>query len=187
MAVLYRVQVNWTGARVVGGGISTHYFTQAGGTAQQAVTALETMWAAIDALMFGDTSWATDPEVQEIESTTGLIVGVDFPSVGGGTGGSGTSPLPAANQGLIQWRTGAVVNGRQLRGRTFVPGLTIGDVTVGGNMQAGSQGTIDAAATALMTNASSELVVYSRKHKVHALVTDVTVAPKFSVLRGRRD
>lgn len=187
MAGLWRVSVDWTGTGAVGGGLSTHYFTVAGGTAANAVTAVSTFWTAVDNFISSQMTWNIDDEVQEIESTTGILTGSTFVSVGGNTGGSSNTMLAPQTQGLIQWRTTTVVAGRILRGRTFVPGPTTDQLSGAGVPAPLYLTGLTTAATALRTDGNSELVVYSRKHKVFGIVTDNTSWQKFATLRGRRD
>lgn len=40
---------------------------------------------------------------------------------------AGTAPLPRQTQGMIRWNTTGIVNGRRVRGRTFVPAPDEGD------------------------------------------------------------
>ena len=187
MATLYRVGVDWSGTGVQGGGRSTHYFDAAAGTAQQAATAVATFWGAVDAFICSTARWDIDQEVSLIDSLTNTITDSDFVSAAGATGTDGSAMLPPATQGLIQWRTVIFVSGRVLRGRTYVPAPPEGQSEVTGIPSAAYVAALDAAGTALVSDASSALQVYSATHKVATDVSDVTVWNKWASLRTRRD
>lgn len=57
-----------------------------------------------------------------VDAATGTLTGTYSGSAGAAVASSGGSaPLPAQTQGLIKWGTNAVVAGRRVQGRTFVP------------------------------------------------------------------
>lgn len=187
MPTLYRVGVDWSGGGVFGGGRSTHYFNATGGTAAQAATAVATFWGAVDAYICNTARWDLDTEVQEIDSATGLITATTYVTAAGASGTDASAQLPPTVQGLIQWRTGAVVSGRTLRGRTYVPAAPEGQSDATGIPSTGYQTALDTAAEALMNDANSDLVVYSTTHRTAGVVNAVTVWNKWASLRSRRD
>jgi len=187
MATLYRLGTDWSGGGVFGGGRSTLYFDTDGGSAQQAATAAATFWGAVDAFVCNTARWDLDPEVQMIDEATGSIVSTDFVTPAGATGTDASAQLPPTVQGLIQWRTGTVVSGRVLRGRTFIPAAPEGQNDASGIPSAAYTAALDTAATALMNDANCQLAIYSKTHGVSGLVTDVTVWNKWASLRSRRD
>jgi len=191
MAELYRVRVGWTG----GSGtpwLSTHYFLESAGTAQQAATAVGVFWGAVDALINSGHDWATEPDVSTIESTTGALTGVVQTTSQTGTGGSAVERLPQATQGLLQLRTGAVIGDRELRGRIFIPGLTQ-DSNDAGDVIAATITAVNAAAVTLMTSANADLHIWKRPSSSggsdgsNAQVVGASMWTKFAVMRSRRD
>ena len=92
-------------------------------------------------------------------------------------------------QGLVHWLTGDFVNGRQLRGKTFIPGLCEDDNTTAGLMSSTCQGVIATAADALLTASGTNgpLMIYSPTNHVAEAVQANTVGTKWAVLRSRRD
>lgn len=133
-----------------------------------------------------------DGNADNIDEATGNIVGqVDFEeplAVTGGVQGN----YSAASGAVVNWLTGSFVNGRQVRGRTFIVPLTTnsydaqGDITSGvlDRIRAGAQGLVDA-------NIPSPLVVWSRPRGgaggTSHVVTGSRVPDLGAVLRSRRD
>ena len=166
--------------------LSTMYFGEgASNLAQDAVTAVGAFWGAVDAHISNLVNWSTESDVAVI-SDLGVLTGVDSTTPATGSGAAVADPLPMATQGLVRWRTGLIVLGRELRGRTFVPGLTE-SAAVDGGLAAAVQSDIQTAADALMADVNSALVVWSRTHSVSATAQAATVWSQFAVQRSRRD
>lgn len=188
---MYRVRVTFTGGSGVPW-LATHYFREAGGTAQQAATAVGTFWGAVDAFINSGTDWTTEADVSLIDDATGQLTGVQSTTPVTGTGGSAVERLPQQDQILVRWRTGSTVNGRELRGRTFIPGV-IEDTNDAGDVLAATRATILTAAQALITDANSVLLTWHRPTSPgaadgsEAIVTTASVWQRFAVLRSRRD
>lgn len=171
--------------------LNTLYFDQGGGTAQQAVTAVGNFWGAVDALIDSEVNWRTEADVTDINPLTGQPTSVIQTTPVTGTGAAVGDALPVATQALVRWRTGFFSNGRERRGRTFVPALVeaSGD---NGKLLAASQTTIQTAAAALIADVNSILVVWSRPdlptlNGGFSAVTASSVWEQFAVLRSRRD
>lgn len=102
-----------------------------------------------------------------------------------------TDPVvPDASQALIRWNTSTVINGRFVRGRTFLPGLASAHV-VGGNLDSATVTTIGALATMIRTGTNVNHVIW---HRPKALAGGVAVPsisgvawPELAVLRRRRN
>ncbi len=118
VANLYRVQTVFTG--VAGSPYySTFHFSAGFGSATAAVAAAGGFWNAVDGSMFNECTWDIPGEVEVIDDSTGNIIAVENATPQSGTGGLSAQPLPPATQGLIRWRTGQFVGGREIRGKTF--------------------------------------------------------------------
>lgn len=185
---MLQVKLNWTGTGTVGGGVSLLNFAGSGGSlAEGAAFAAE---AFLDSLVPHLTSFATvqiDPVVLQIDSTTGSIeAALTVTSYDPHVGSAAGDPLPLATQGLISWRTGSYVGGREVRGRFFVPCMSEGDST-SGVMTSVAQGNLESAAAALLGATSGDLGVWSRTHLSLVNVTGYSVSTKFAILRSRRD
>lgn len=166
--------------------LSTCYFAesdQAGATAANA--AVGTFWSAVDAQMSNQVSWSTEPEVA-VMSPGGAISGLLPVTPVTGTGGGTAEMLPLAAQLVVQLRSGFWVNGREIRGRLFVPGITQGANDDGEVLEANRTLTTNAAA-ALRDAAGCELVIWSRKNLATATVVTVNTWKQFGMLTSRRD
>lgn len=182
---MLRVRVVWNG---IGGTpyLTTHYFVGTTQTeADDAVTATGNFWGALDNVLDSGMSWATDPEVTVIDFVSGAPLGAFTTTPVVGTGSVSSNALGFALQGLIRWRTGVFVGGREIRGRTFVPGIT----ATGGGDGVPAAATITAmnnAATAFIAATPSVLVVWSRQHGQDEPATSGSAWTQFAVLRSRR-
>lgn len=112
--------------------LSTFHFVGGGSVdAEAAADAARGFWAEIVASMAAPALIQVAGEVEEFNPATGALLALhpteQAPLLATGLG----DPLPWATQGLIRWRTGVFVDGREIRGRTFVPALTEGHSTTG--------------------------------------------------------
>lgn len=185
MVDLYRVRTVFTG--IAGTPyLSTMYFRTIDGTAQQAVNAVGAFWGAVDGQMHTDLLWDTDSDVEVISDATGQIVSVQSTTPVSGGGALSGDILPPATQALIRWRTGSFVGGREIRGKTFIPGLTETAAT-SGQVTTATLTAFETAAATLQGTANANLVVYSRANNTHAEVVSSSCWAQFAVLRSRRD
>lgn len=104
--------------------------------------------------------------------------------------GSGTGQAVAdATQVLVQWRTGVVRAGREVRGRTFIPGLNAVNLA-DGNIGEAYAAAIEQAADTYLTDTSIGFGIWSRptEGRVGALVqvASTRVWRELAVLRRRR-
>lgn len=182
---MYRVRTTFTG--VTGSPwVSTAFFSEAGGTSQQAATAVGAFWAAVDSLMEVSVSWTTLADVELVDAVTGQVTGVESttPLTGGGV--AATTGLPVATQGLVRWRTGSYHNGRENRGRWFIPGLATASNT-DGQPSSTMLSTVNTAAATLITDGNSVFQIWSRANAHADNVTAGSCWSQFAVLRSRRD
>lgn len=182
---MYRVRTVISGGQ---GGpyLSTMYFNVVGGlTAANANAAVGTFWNSVKAKMGNSLSYATEAEVAEVDIATGQVTGIAAVTPQTGTGTPTTDMCPWTTQGLIRWRTGIFVGGREVRGRTFVPGPTEVENTAG--VPAAAYVTaLNAAASALIADANSDLMVYSKKNRDAVPVLSGSTWSQWAVLRSRR-
>lgn len=182
---MYRVRTTFSG--VTGSPwLSTMFFDEAGGSAANAVTAVGAFWGAVDNLIDSSVSWTTLADVESVDATSGHVTAVTATTPQFGAGGGGTSGIPIVAQGLVRWRTGVYLNGREVRGRTFIPGLGTPSNS-DGTLTPGSATTIGTASAALIADIASILVVWSRANLQAKTVTASSVWTQFAVLRSRRD
>lgn len=183
---MYRVRTVFTGTPGAPY-LSTMYFAESGGTAQQAATAVGTFWGAVDSNLTNSINWATEADVALVNAATGAVTAAVATVPVTGTGALADAQLPRASQGLVRWLTGIYVGGRQIRGRTFIPGVTEGGNTTDGLITPALQGVIDAAAATLIASANADLEVWSRALGQSNVATVGTTWSEFAILRSRRD
>jgi hypothetical protein len=168
------------------------FFGELGGTAQQAADAVRAFWASLASTLGNGVSAQVESDVAHIDENDGSLTGASATTTTAVAFTSSGEPLPFATQGLIRWTTGVVVNGRFLKGKTFVPAFTETNST-GGAPTAATLSSMSTAAQNLMADANSTLVVWHRETAPGAgdgeavFVTGHTEWAKWAVLRSRRD
>lgn len=127
---------------------------------------------------------------REVDEATGTLTG--FWSAPGlaAVAGTGTGQSVAdATQVLVQWRTGVVLNGREVRGRTFIPGLNAVNLA-DGNIGEAYRAAIETAAETNLIPLSIGFGVWRRPKEgvpgAHVQATNATVWNELAVLRRRR-
>lgn len=168
---------------------STHYW---GGTepgeADAVVAALAQFWTDTAPQRFIQLVGTIQGEVEVVDPATGQVTAIYNTDDPVQAGTNTTTQLSGATQGLLRWRTGVFVGGREMRGRTFLPGPTEG-LNDNGNPSGPYQGAYTTAAEALILAAppSSGLVVYSPTHRQFAAVQAASTWNRWAVTRSRRD
>lgn len=167
--------------------LSVMHFDGTGGTqAQAAADAVSTFWGGIQSAMSSTLTAEVQPEVVEFTLATGQPTGVHSVTGSSTTGSEAGEPLPWATQGLIRWRTGFFAGGREVRGRTFIPGPTENRSTAG-RPDSAYQTDLQNAASALIGNAEANFGVYSPTKAAFASATASSVWGQWAVMTSRRD
>lgn len=182
---MYRVRTVFNGVQG-SPWLSTMFFASETFTAADAVTAVGQFWTSIQTLQGNDITWATEGDVETVDAATGQTTAVESTTPQTGAGSAATPLISIASQGLVRWRSGFYIAGREVRGRTFIPGLTSTAVD-DGSVAAGTRTDIQTAADALIADANSSLVVWSRAHGQQPNAESASVWANFAVLRSRRD
>jgi len=198
MATLNRFRVTWSGLSGLPG-VSTFYGVPSGPTPDM-TPALRTFFESIKALLPSATTISYPTVADQIEDTTGDLVGAS--SMAGGaatTGGGGTSY--AAPTGLgVRWSTSGIVRSHRVSGRTFLVPMVV-TLATGGLPAAATVTTVNNAANALVTALSGTMTIWARpliernpdgtstvlQLGSHHNVLSGAAIPKFVVLRSRRD
>lgn len=163
------------------------YFTAISGkTPQDAADAVYTFWHDARTAISNQYTIDVQPDVFTIDVATGQPTSSSSTTTLQVTGGTGTDPLPWATQGLVKWTTGTFLFGRQLQGRTFIPGPGE-DANTNGVPVSGYKSTLQTAAGNLLSASNAELVVYSRVHKHTEPVSGHIEWSKWAILTSRRD
>lgn len=159
----------------------------ADGAAPDAVAAaVRAFYDGIKAEIADTYSVAIEPNYRILDATTGAMTDAGLLTTGTAAveGTSSLGPLPDAVSALVRWNTGMIVNGRFLKGRTFVPGVSYDNLT-GGNMSAGCVTTFNTAAAALV-NLDAGFAVWSRTAGVvHPVIAGDTWT-EYATQRRRR-
>lgn len=197
---IVRVRTAWTGL-VQGGGLSTHYFTQVVGTdAEDLQAVVQTFWGTCAPQITNECSFRVLGEMDVIDETTGELIETMSTIDGATTAGTSTEDnQPPATQTLLRLRTGAVVAGRRLQGRLFIPGPPRNGTGDTLTPTTASRAAYQNAAAALITATTGigPWVVWSRpvsdnptvpdRPGTTAAVVNGSVWDKYAVLRSRRD
>jgi hypothetical protein len=165
--------------------VSTMFTGQAGGTAQQAATAVSFFWNSVKNRINSGYTMLVEALVYEIDIPTGDATAVHQTTNTPVAGGQGTDPVNGFTQGLISWHTGFFIAGRELVGKTFIPGVSEGD-TAAGIPSSTYLSDLASAATAYLASANATPTVYSRAHHSSVGIAGFRVAPTWSVLKSRR-
>lgn len=110
------------------------------------------------------------------------------PAIIGGAGGK----YSAASGCCFTWSTGTFVNGRRVRGRTFLVPLESGCYAPDGSLDDGTRTILAAAANALVTAGTDHFVIWHRPKPhgtdtgIAAKVTSVTLRDRVAILTSRR-
>lgn len=156
---------------------------------QECVDYVEDFWTGLRMQLGAQTVARVQGSGRLKDEATGQVTGFYSATAPAAVLGALTDkPLADATQGLVQWRTGVVRGGREVRGRTFIPGLTVGSLD-GGNLSGGARDAIGAAASAL-AGPITGFGVWSRpvegRPGLLVQASGATVWTEFAVLRRRR-
>lgn len=188
--MVHEIVTRWTGPRMPGGMVSVMYFTDEQQIAAQRA-ALSQLWTDAGMVLHDSIHWNVETTGRVVSMATGQTIGLwtDSPGYSGSGNHSAGSPVANATQALIQWRTGVYQNGREARGRTFVPGLSTTALHQG-EMTPASQNALQAAVDLFVSTVPS-FCIFSRPKGLATgstnYVTAGTVWREFAVLRSRRD
>lgn len=131
----------------------------------------------------------TFSETAQVFTTGGVLTGELSYTPPAQVNGTGSGAYNGAGGGRVNWLTGAFLNGRRVRGRTYLVPQVSTAFDTNGTLSSGYISALTAAAAALVSGAP-ELVVISRLGPgsgSESLVTGASVPDRASVLRSRRD
>lgn len=196
MSIVRELVLEWTSINSPGGVSVLHF---GGITPMEDIQIGLKAWAAANFnLIPPTTSMRVPGEGREFDDTTGTLTGV-WSGTESGTqaGNQPAQSVPNSTQALMRFTTGAVVAGRLLKGRMFIPGLR-NDLIVNGELQEAAR--LQLAATWRDNIGDLEAqVIWSRpfagsttptvrpaRAGSSSTVTEVSVWSEFAVQRGRR-
>lgn len=183
---MLRVQTIFTG--VAGSPYYNSLYFQGGSLvdAQSVHDRVADFWLALGSVLSQDLSAQVQGDVEALDPNTGQVVGVFGITPRVIIGGDSGQPLPFFTQGLVQLRTGVWVNGREIRGRMFIPSPTENAQTTG-QPSGAYRNTIQDELDDLIGGTPTQLGVYSRTHRQLEYVSAATTWTQWGSLRSRRD
>ena len=187
MADVREVVTDWS--TIAGSGfVSVEFFDTSASIAAQR-TALNAFFASVAASLNNTARYSIRVAGRTLDSASGTLTGGWTDGTAHSAAGSGTvAAIPDAAQVLFRWNTFAIINGRVLKGRTFIPALEISAIA-GGNIGNTFVGLFNGYAQALCASATG-FGVWHRPvlgaGGSHHVATAGSVWPELAVLRRRR-
>lgn len=181
---LLRVRTGIVGT-LGGAEVSTMFFQVGAGTAQDAATAVRAFWNDIKANISSAYTMQVENIVYEINPLNGQPVATHGTTNTPVVGTDGGGLLPPATQGLARWHTGVFLAGRELVGKTYIPGITLNS-SLNGVPTSGFKSSINTGITNLYASGPALFGVYSRSNHQWQGVTSGSCWDKWAVLRSRR-
>lgn len=182
---MLRVRVGYSG---IGGTpyLTTYYFGGSGSTMATACgSAVAAHHTALKALQDSGITYRLDPQVVEMDESTGSATASYSITAATAAGALSVESLPFASQGLVRLRTGDYANGREIRGRHFIPGLTE-NANNDGAVVSTTVTSINAIYASLIGDGATDWVVWSRFNGSVNSVTTADMWEQFATLRTRR-
>jgi len=155
-------------------------------TAQDAVDTVKLFFDAWQVDRSNQITAIIDDTVEVVDPLTGQPTGLE--QVTGYTlpGGSSGELLPTQTQALIWWNCAQWVGGRQVRGRTFIGGLTETANTASGTLDGTVKGHLATAAGHIIIPIDGTFGIYSRTHHNTYPIVTATIQDRWAVLKTRR-
>lgn len=138
-----------------------------------------------------------------INDTDGVLTGSWTASEPDSVVGIATGVYAAPAGASIAWLTETILDGRRIKGRTYVVPMATGQYQSDGSLDSTQLGNLRTQAAALVTDGAGDFVVWHRPRAAraavgsrpavtaraggHAVITGSSVADKVAVLRSRRD
>lgn len=187
MANLARVRAAWSGSPVVGGGVSTFYFDEAG---EGWVADVRSFFVSVANRIPAAISVQVENTGDLVDVATGALTGVWSEGAVTAVPGTGLNSFAQGVGARVVWATTGIHNRRRVRGSTFLAPLD-SNVLTGGGLILGAVTTqfLDAADTLIAAQAGN-MKVYSRPvggvGGAASTVVAASVPSSISWLRSRR-
>lgn len=174
-------------------GVSTFYGNDASGLG---VTIRE-FYAALASKFPINLTIQVENTGDQIESTTGQLIGTWVGTPKGVVNGSGTGAYAAPTGAAVTWNTGTVLDGSRVRGRTFLVPLTAACYDLTGNIDEVTLALLRTEASNVTTFELANFLIWHRPRVATptlparpgsvAFVSSAVVRDSAAVLRSRRD
>lgn len=150
---------------------------------------LATMLGTIDNLLDSNTLWTIETTGRELDDNTGTLTAVWTEATAKtGAGAVAGQCVPDAAQILLRWNSGSIVNGRFVKGRNYIPGLSTASVT-DGNIAAAALTSFNAAVATFQAALNGFGIWHRPVAGAGGLMVgcqSASVWSEFAVLRHRR-
>lgn len=189
MVEMNEVLTNWT-TPAGGGFVTVLYFDGLGSVADQR-EAWGQLLGNIDNYLAPSVSYSVATQGRIIDSATGQLAGDWSDSTPRtGTGGMTGAPVADATMLLLRWKSPNIVAGRRIQGRSYIPGLNVGNLS-NGNLGSTPASAIQTALTAYGTTGNQHSIWHRPKNGAGGSLHGVgpggmTVWSELAVLRRRR-
>lgn len=185
--MVQQVTVNWDAAGGAGGVTLINFLDTA--TVEGMAERVQLWMTQLRPALANTTSARAALTVRQFDTNEGGLTGevtlLTQPNI---TGNGGTNAVPNAAQGLIQYRTGIVVNGRFLRGRHYIPGMASGMQSPAGELTSTATTALSTAGGLLLN--TGEFCIWHKPtgpaNGVAHPATSATGWSEFAVQRRRR-
>lgn len=202
MATFLRTRAVVSAPAEGGDSLITYYWDSAGGTPVQVMTEAQArvraFWENWKPQLPVTCTVTYDPVGDEVEETTGVIVGQFVAAGVAGTNGTNAGErLPYMTQGLIRYTTATFRDGRRLKGRQNIPLPAETDSSAGvpnAAYRAALQTSANLLGTTIVTGISQRIwsrprpasIALPARAGLSAAVTSRTTSAEWAVLRSRR-
>lgn len=190
MTTLHRLVVSWSGQPVVGSAVNVLHWDGSDNAAPP-VAAVKAAYDALKGIFPLNVTVTIPTSGDTIDDTTGELTGVWSAAGGGAVTGTGTSVCAAGVGACVGWLTGGIINGRKLRGRTFIVPIHNSAFDNDGTLAAGTFTALQVFAESM--RAAGPLAVWHRPTSKTATdgnsygVVATKVRDKVAYLSSRRD
>ena len=184
MPSVKRVRTEWTG--LPGGpALTTNYWPDSVSVAN-CIAGTQGFWDAMKARIANDAAWTVLADVETVDVTTGQVTSVASGTAGTGVGTASDAMLSLGTQGLLNLRTGTYVNGREVRGKLYVPVPTVGQNNDGVPIAAYKTALGASYAAALAAGPATAMMIYSPTNHAAYPVTATSPSAYWARLRSRQ-
>jgi hypothetical protein len=190
MTTLNRLVVAWSGPQIVGQAVTVLHFTASDNAAPN-VAAIVGAFDRLTPMLPTGVTLTIPGSGDKIDDTTGELVGVWDAGAGGTKNATGAAKAAAGVGACVTWNTGGIVNGRRLKGRTFIVPMANDQYAADGTIENGTLGQINLFANDLKN--AGALAVWHRPTSKDATdgnsygVLSFRVRDKVAVLSSRRN
>ena len=191
MASMTRIRCTWAGLPG-GSGLSQFYWaTGIDGLAHQ--VAVKTFWDSIKDSLPSTATITTPTLLDVLEESNGQLQSSSSVGTQGTATGVGGAASSAPSGAWINWFTSDVIDGKRVRGRTFIVPLQSNQYDNDGSLVGACITRLQNAANALLATSGNQFCVWHRPTAPGAtdgkacLITAAQVKDKVGILRSRRD